>query len=1271
MEQLLIATNDVANFTLSDTLFQRTGYGDMDLSGIQVANLNGGPSANAFTVSGWSGTANLDGKGGSNTYNLTLSGSGTGTVNVADSGSTGIDTLNVTALKTTFVTSTSVKVGTQGVNYGTSGIEVLKVLGGKAGLTFDVQSTSSSVNATTVQTYGNSNVINVGSTAGLLPYSAGVVSNIVSALSLVGGGQDTANVDDSGDMSGRTGYLTSTQLTGLGMGNSGVAYSGLAALNLSLGTGGDTINIQSTAGGTPTTIIASTSGSANTINVGSQEPSSGGNLAGIQGLLTVQGGGSDTLNLGDTGNPTAQSATLTATTLTGLDLGSSVLTYGGLNSLNLYIGTGGDTINIQSTALRTTTTIDPPTGSPNTFNVGSLAPIPMDGVVDNILGPLVIVGGADTMNVDDTGSTIAKTGKLTESTLTGLNMAGITYSGLAKLNINLGSGGNQFTIAVSSGAKLPATSTINGGSPNTDSLIASWAGDFNGILNLSRFATTTVTVGNNFNGSMTDTNPGYIASINIGGSLMASGVLHVVSTSDPANPTTPTGLLGDIGTMTVGGSIAGFVQVSGKMTTLDVGPANTPTTGDVNDVSGQVIVGGALTTASVSGNVSGAIKETLTVNSLYIGGSLTQSGLISAVNTVNPALGDINTLTIQGDLAGQLNVLGTLKTLTVHGGTPGTVAAGQIGTIGVYGGYGPVVAQIEENGIQRLIEAAVPSAPFPTPTPGAPTPAVSPTGITFQYFYEGLVSPSVEGLNPSTNLANPQLTAHVTNATGNKGPDQFDFSLITDNDTAKFNLVRLDATGNSGVSGIRNIAVEGDILTKVTPAASTFFAPDSSPAGIYLPQDNLAGVGVRDYVPNHSINAKSIQAVAAGIFAQPNGLLVTGTSANYTNADGLLTPGTAIVTANSTFRVPFATQYPVAFFFGTLSTQTIFGQQDVLFTDEQANSSVTTDPRGGVTALVTIVSSPLGSSPTYRSGITGIAFNGNGGSILTGLTIARSITSTGPLGDIDLTNAAGLTANITAPTIFGNILASTGPISGTIMTTGIETDPITGDTSQIDGSIGRLITTPGQNPTVTEILAGSGALSGQIITPSKLISLVDSAGVLSGTISAQGDIGVEALNRSGVETLYGGILASGGISGQIVTQGNLVGNVTANGGMVAGRIVAEGSILGNVTIESRFDPQSAIISGGAIGNAALGTSLAMTVSGLRGFVAAIGSIIYAPNTNQPTNESSQNLSPGSPGAQAIDALFTQIDQDITDSDYTALATDVYRLKDTNNTLVYS
>src|SRR5205085_1724399 len=108
--------------------------------------------------------------------------------------------------------------------------------------------------------------------------------------------------------------------------------------------------------------------------------------------------------------------------------------------------------------------------------------------------------------------------------------------------------GNTFNINVPAGQNLPANTTINGGSAGKDMLAANWDKDLNGTLNVLGFVTPTATV-------------------------------H--------------------------GAIAGTLHVSGDLTSLIVGRANTPTTGGVNDVTGQVIVGGSLTTASVSGNVSG------------------------------------------------------------------------------------------------------------------------------------------------------------------------------------------------------------------------------------------------------------------------------------------------------------------------------------------------------------------------------------------------------------------------------------------------------------------------------------------------------------------------------------------------------------------------------------------------------------------------------------------------------------------------------------------
>lgn len=961
----------------------------------------------------------------------------------------------------------------------------------------------------------------------------------------------------------------------------------------------------------------------------------------------------------------------------------------GLVNINVSLGSGVNTVNAEATGAGVTTTVDgTKSGSSNTFNVGLFFfsfPIFILPTVDSIQGSLILkgAGAADTLNVDDIGSFGPKTGTLTSSTITGLGMGpqGITYSGIGTLNVNLGSGGNTFNINDAAGQNLPASTNIDGGASDADQVTGAWAGDLNGSLDLMGFEASTFTITGNLNGTLSDTAPGTVQSIAIGGSITAPGLLQVLDSSDPANPTTPTGLLGDIGTLTVGGSIAGLVAVSGNITTLTVGTANTATTGGVNDVSGQVFIGGALATASVSGDVSGIILETLTVNSMFIGGSLTSTGLVSAVNAIAAlgniniltiglnlagtllvsgtlgtfnlggsftntgvlTVGNLNSMTIGGDLAGQLNVLGTLKMLTVHGGTPGTVVAGQIGTISVYAGFGPVVAQINENGIQRRIEAAVPSAPFPTPLPPpAATPAASPTGITFQYFYEGLISPTVEGLNPSTNLANAQLTARVANASGNTDPDQFDFSLITYNDAAKFNLARLDS---AGVSGIRNVSIEGDLLTKVSPAASAFFAPDSAPAGIYLPKDNLAGVGVRDHVSANSINAKSIQAVAFGSTTRYRGQVVTGAQANGDDAEDLLTQNTAIVQAGSsngqaveTFRVPFAdlSNQQVGFFMddGWGSGRGSFDNNDVDLVVQSvatANSSGTGNnvkqsnvARGAVIALITVAETFDHNNHLQSSVIEAMSLRGDGGSIQTQQTIGNwnknsqtkipfspSITSTGPLGDVII---QGALPSVTAPSIFGSLLPN-GPIpaTSTIQTTGLRTDPITSALTQVPADLGRVFVVPtycGPVVTVTQVLADGPGLSGQIISGGNLISQVVSCGPTSGTITAEpvawepgsGNLGAAFTYPSGHELLLGGFISNGPMIAPSISVSDKAGTININGMLQGGSITIAGSVLGDICIHGPMNGPSV-----CAGNNSTVLNLNGAVQG--GFISVGGSVL--------------------------------------------------------------
>ena len=285
-----------------------------------------------------------------------------------------------------------------------------------------------------------------------------------------------------------------------------------------------------------------------------------------------------------------------------------------------------------------------------------------------------------------------------------------------------------------------------------------------------------------------------------------------------------------------------------------------------------------------------------------------------------------NALAVTDNLAGEVVVSGALTALEVAGGTPGTIEAGHIGTIEVYGGYGPFVAQIEEAGIQRTVELTTPGDPFPNPSEtDLPTPSGS-SYLNVQYLYE------------SGSLTNPQLTARVTNGVGSSA-DQYDLSLNTYNDLAKFNLARLDS---NGISGLRNVAIEGDLLPAVTSLAEGWFGPSltqlvaSSIGGVVLPLDALADVAVRDFAPQYRIQAKTIQAVAFGSFLGVNDLPQPAWDSTASDALLLLTSDTRVVQAVDTFRVPFTdvAAEQVAFYLSTDPNGGVLDSRPVLFTVE-------------------------------------------------------------------------------------------------------------------------------------------------------------------------------------------------------------------------------------------------------------------------------------------------------------------------------------------------
>ena len=513
---------------------------------------------------------------------------------------------------------------------------------------------------------------------------------------------------------GGNGNLTSTTLTGLGMGGQGsITYSGLAALNLIVGGGGTTFTIQSDNPGTVTTLniisgndtinVESTSSLAtyiftpsgsDVINIGSPTaPPAGSIVTGIQGPVIFVGDGSDTMNVQDTGSTTANTGTLSTTSagqglLTGLGMGSMGVTFSNLGALNISLGNGNNTFNILSTQAGTTTTLNDGSGH-STVNVGSLAPA-TGGNVNGIQGALIVNDdNHGTLNVDDTGSMAANTGTLTNTTLTGLGMAGITYNNLAALNISLGSGGNIFNIT-STSQNTATTLYVQQGSGDVIN-VGSLAPQWNGQLNTIQGPLTVVGNGSDimnvedggglgFNGDVTSTaltgfgmgKQGVITysglsnlnlSVDDGSLTVASTHTGTVTTIDvqvPAGQTNITTVTGtdviNIGSLApaTGGTLTGI-----QAPVMVVSDAGTNTTVNVDDSGSPATNTGTLT------------NNTLTGLDMQRQGQITYSGLAALNLTLGSGPNTLTVASTQPGTATSINVertSGSGTTITTRSG---------------------------------------------------------------------------------------------------------------------------------------------------------------------------------------------------------------------------------------------------------------------------------------------------------------------------------------------------------------------------------------------------------------------------------------------------------------------------------------------------------------------------------------------------------------------------------------------------------------------------
>ncbi|MBT6144559.1 MAG: hypothetical protein HOH74_03955, partial [Gemmatimonadetes bacterium] len=253
-----------------------------------------------------------------------------------------------------------------------------------------------------------SDTVNVSDEAPRLPVGArtlptGSIDRINALLDVDGGdgpGEDVLNVDDSRASSAnhKTGTLTPTSLRGLEL-DSGIDYVGLENLNIWLGSGdntfdindthagettlkssagADTVNVNDASGilrvdaeqdddvvnvratGLQSSLVINAHEGEDTVNISSKSPSTPspaatvGSIDGIDGAVAVFGGaGSDTINVDDSADSVDRAGTLTATTLRGLGLPGGV-DYTGAEDFNLWLGAGADVLFVNSTHTGTT-----------------------------------------------------------------------------------------------------------------------------------------------------------------------------------------------------------------------------------------------------------------------------------------------------------------------------------------------------------------------------------------------------------------------------------------------------------------------------------------------------------------------------------------------------------------------------------------------------------------------------------------------------------------------------------------------------------------------------------------------------------------------------------------------------------------------------------------------------------------------------------------------------------------------------------------------------
>jgi PhoPQ-activated pathogenicity-related protein len=422
---------------------------------------------------------------------------------------------------------------------------------------------------------GNDNAINIGlSDSGAVDvtmdgaqkhFDAGTVTSIVVDG---GSGANSLTINDANTASGQSYTLTAT---GVSRSNAQpITYTNLQDLVLDAGNFGNIINWQGTS--QAETAVYSGSG-ANTINFGD----SNNTLGSFDGTPTLHGQGTqNTVNVYDQGTTSARHYIISQTALS--PNGGKGFGYGfGVQTANLYFGSGGNTIDWQGVVAGEAVALHTGTGA-NIVNLGDA-----NNTLDGFLGSAVVVGeGVDTVNVDDQGSTAAHAYALTSMGLS-RDSTGIGVTTVEAVNCHFGTGSNTLNWQVTSSSTTAYGADFSAGTTQVQGAFSAATTRVNGDVAMTgsvpAFGALTVTSQGTLDLSQA-TGAIDADSVNNQGSITGSGHLSLADSGDFASGNLDMVLGGTThdqvlvgGTASLSGDLMigltpGFVPVGGQTFTI-------------------------------------------------------------------------------------------------------------------------------------------------------------------------------------------------------------------------------------------------------------------------------------------------------------------------------------------------------------------------------------------------------------------------------------------------------------------------------------------------------------------------------------------------------------------------------------------------------------------------------------------------------------------------------------------------------------------------------